>query len=62
LVGMMTSDDKDWLDELKSRALTSTVSESRRWKYQVFCFLLRWMDCWGLLLGLVVGLCWFCGF
>jgi hypothetical protein len=29
LVGMMTSDDKDWLDELESRALSSAVSASR---------------------------------
>ena len=61
MVGMMTSEDKDWSDELESRALSSAVSASCRWQYEVFCFLFPWVDCWGLLLGLVVGLCWFCG-
>jgi hypothetical protein len=60
-VGMMTSDDKDWSDELESRALSSAVSASQRWQYQVFRFLLCCVDCWGLLLGLDVGLFWFCG-
>jgi hypothetical protein len=48
LVGMMTSDDKDWLDDLESTDLSSAVSASQRWQYQVFCFLWRWVDCWGL--------------
>jgi hypothetical protein len=61
LVGTMTSDDKEWLDELESRAHSSAVSASWHWQYRPFCFLLLWVDCWGLLLGLVVGLCWFCG-
>jgi hypothetical protein len=61
LVGTMTSDDEEWSDELDSRALSSAVSASRRWRYQVFCLLLQWVECWGLFLGLVVGLCWFCG-
>jgi hypothetical protein len=30
LVGTMTSHDKEWLDELESRALSSAVSASRR--------------------------------
>jgi hypothetical protein len=53
LVGTMNPDDKELLDELQYRALSSAVSASWCWQYQVFPFLLCWVDCWSLLLAFV---------